>query len=142
MALTEDAAAKIILIRSIEECDRNFFSDSLLVDAFAAARNFAPGLSWVKARAEFLFDHLSSTYQAVLHLARLPTPLTLPLCLIALVLGFATNLLGPEEKIHVVRNPVLLLVGSGPPSPFAVPLEQLLLVPGRCREPSAPQVGK
>ena len=110
MALTEDAAAKIILIRSIEECDRNFFSDSLLVDAFAAARNFAPGLSWVKARAEFLFDHLSSTYQAVLHLARLPTPLTLPLCLIALVLGFATNLLGPEEKIHVVRNPVLLLV--------------------------------
>src|SRR5262249_57202743 len=25
-------------------------------------------------------------------------------------LGFATNLLGPAEKIHVVRNPVLLLV--------------------------------
>jgi len=110
MALTEDAAAKIILIRSIEECDRNFFSDSLLVDAFAAARNFAPGLSWVKARAQFLFDHLSSAYQSVIHLATLPTPLTLPLCLIALALGFATNLLGPAEKIHVVRNPVLLLV--------------------------------
>jgi hypothetical protein len=110
MALTEDAAAKIILIRSIEECDGKFFSDSLLVDAFAAARNVAPGLGWVKARAQFLFDHLSSAYQSVLHLARLPTPLMLPLCLIALVLGFATNLLGPAEKIHVVRNPVLLLV--------------------------------
>jgi hypothetical protein len=110
MALTEDAAAKIILIRSIEECDRNFFSDSLLVDAFAAARNMAPGLGWVKARAQFLFDHLSSAYQSVIHLATLPTPLTLPICLIALVVGFATNLLGPAEKIHVVRNPVLLLV--------------------------------
>jgi len=110
MALTEDAAAKIILIRSIEECDGNFFSDSLLVDAFAAARNVAPGLGWVKARAQFLFDHLSSAYQSVLYLARLPTPLTLAVCLIALVLGFATNLLGPAEKIHVVRNPVLLLV--------------------------------
>ena len=110
MALTEDAAAKIILIRSIEECDKNIFSDSLLVDAFAAARSFAPGLSWVKARASFLFDHLSSAYQSVLYLARLPTPLTLPVCLIALVAGFATNLLGPAEKIHVVRNPVLLLV--------------------------------
>ena len=110
MALTEDAAAKIILIRSVEECDRNFFSDSLLVDSFAAARNMAPGLGWVKARAQFLFDHLSSAYQSVIHLATLPTPLTLPLCLIALVLGFATNLLGPAEKIHVVRNPVLLLV--------------------------------
>ena len=110
MSLTEDAAAKIVLIRSIEERDRNFFSDSLLVDAFAAAGNVAPGLGWIKARAQFLFDHLSSAYQSVLHLARLPTPLTLPLCLIALVLGFATNLLGPAEKIHVVRNPVLLLV--------------------------------
>ena len=110
MALTEDAAAKIILIRSIEEGERNFFSDSLLVDAFAAARNRAPGLGWVKARADFLFDHLSFAYQSVIHLATLPTPLTLPVCLIALVLGFATNLLGPAEKIHVVRNPVLLLV--------------------------------
>jgi Protein of unknown function (DUF2868) len=110
MALTEDAAAKIVLIRSIEESDRKFFSDSLQVDAFAAASNVAPGLAWVKARAQFLFDHLSSAYQSVLHLARLPSPLMAPLCLIALVLGFATNLLGPAEKIHVVRNPVLLLV--------------------------------
>ena len=110
MALTEDAAAKIILVRSVEECDKTFFSDSLLVDAFSAAKNFAPGLGWVKARAQFLFDHLSSGYQSVIHLARLPTPLTLPVCLIALVLGFVTNLLGPAEKIHVVRNPVLLLV--------------------------------
>src|SRR5262250_853871 len=110
MALTEDAAAKIILIRSIEECDRKFFSDSLLVDAFAAARSMAPGLGWVKARAQFLFDHLSPTYQSVIHLATLPMPLTLPVCLIALVLGFSTNLLGPAEKIHVVSNPVLLLV--------------------------------
>jgi hypothetical protein len=110
MALAEDDAAKIILIRSIEECDRNFFSDPLLVDAFAAARDVGPGLGWVKARAQFLFGHLSPAYQSVLHLARLPTPLILPVCLIALVLGFATNLLGPAEKIHVVRNPVLLLV--------------------------------
>jgi Protein of unknown function (DUF2868) len=110
MALTEDEAAKIVLIRSIEERDRKFFSDSLLLDAFAAAGNVAPGLGWIKARAQFLFDHLSSAYQSVLHLASLPAPLTLLLCLIALVLGFATNLLGPAEKIHVVRNPVLLLV--------------------------------
>ncbi|MFH0786444.1 MAG: DUF2868 domain-containing protein [Pseudomonadota bacterium] len=110
MTLTEDAAAKIILIRSVEECDRDFFSDSLLVEALAAESHVAPGLGWVKARAQFLFDHLSSAYQSVLHLVKLPTPITLPVCFIALVLGFATNLLGAAEKIHVVRNPVLLLV--------------------------------
>jgi hypothetical protein len=110
MPLTEDAAAKIILIRSIEERDRSLFSDSLLVDAFTAASNVAPGLGWITARAQFLFDHLPSAYQSVPYLARLPTPLTLPLCVLAVVVGFATNLLGPAEKIHVVRNPVLLLV--------------------------------
>ena len=110
MTLTEDAAAKIILIRSVEECDPGLFSDTLLVDGVAAAKNVTPGLNWVNARAQFLFGHLSAVTQSVLYLARLPTPLTLPLCLIALLAGFATNLLGAAEKIHVVRNPVLLLV--------------------------------
>ena len=110
MSLAEEDAAKIVLIRAVEESDRTFFSASLLVDAFAAAARVAPGLGWVKARAQFLFDHLSPAYQSVLHLVRLPTPLTLPLCSIALVVGFATNLLGSSEHIHIARNPVLLLV--------------------------------
>ena len=108
--VSQDVAAKIILIRSIEDCDRNFFSDSLQEDAAAAAKNFAPGLGLEKARAQFLFDHLSPAYQSVLNLVKLPSSVTLSVCFIAMVLGFATNLLGTGEKIHVVRNPVLLLV--------------------------------
>jgi hypothetical protein len=110
MAPAEEVTAKIILIRSVEECDRHFFSGSLLTDAFSAAMNFAPGLSWVTARAQFLFDRLSPGYQSVLHLVKLQTPVTLSVCFIVLALGFAVNLLGPMEKIHVLRNPVLLLV--------------------------------
>src|SRR5215472_7574522 len=110
MSLAEEDAAKIVLIRSVEESDRTFFSASLLVDAFTAAARVAPGLAWVKARAQFLFDHLSPAYQSVLHLVRLPTPLTLPVCSIALIVGFATNLLGSSEHIHIPRNLVLLLL--------------------------------
>jgi Protein of unknown function (DUF2868) len=110
MSLAEEDAAKIVLIRSIEESDRSFFSESLLVDAFTAAGHVAPGLGWVRTRAQFLFDHLSPAYRSVLQLIRLPTPLTLPVCSIALVVGFATNLLGSAENIHIARNPVLLLV--------------------------------
>ena len=110
MSLAEEDAAKIVLIRSIEESDRTFFPESLLVDAFAAARHVAPGLGWVRTRAQFLFDHLSPAYRSVLQLIRLPTSLTLPVCSIALVVGFATNLLGSAENIHIARNPVLLLV--------------------------------
>ena len=104
MSLAEVDAAKIVLIRSIEESDRTFFSESLLVDAFAAAGHVAPGLGWVRTRAQFLFDHLSPAYRSVLQLIRLPTPLTLPVCSIALVVGFATNLLGSAENIHIARN--------------------------------------
>ena len=47
MALTEEQAAKIVLIRSIEECDKSVFSDRLLADALAGARNETPGLDWI-----------------------------------------------------------------------------------------------
>lgn len=110
MSLAEEDAAKIVLIRSIEESDRTFFSESLLIDAFAAAGHVAPGLGWVRTRAQFLLDHLSPAYRSVLQLIKLPTPLTLPVCSIALLVGFATNLLGSAENIHIARNPVLLLV--------------------------------
>ena len=64
----------------------------------------------MRTRAQFLLDHLSPAYRSVLQLIRLPTPLTLPVCSIALVVGFTTNLLGSAENIHIARNPVLLLV--------------------------------
>lgn len=110
MLLSEEEAAKIILIRSVEECDKKIFSDQIVLDALAAGKQEAPGLAWVKARAQFLFDHLSPSYRAVQQLAHLPSPWTVPVCGLMLVIGFLTNLLGPSEKIHVVRNPVLLLV--------------------------------
>ncbi|HEX7230961.1 MAG TPA: hypothetical protein VF452_11255, partial [Candidatus Binatia bacterium] len=110
MRLSEDDAEKIILVRSVEECDKKLFSDQIVLDALAAGKNAEPGLAWVKARAEFLFDHLSPSFQTIRQIARLPSPWTAYLCLLMLVIGFLTNLLGPAEKIHVVRNPVLLLV--------------------------------
>src|ERR1041385_3635482 len=100
MLLSENDAAKIILVRSVEECDKKFFSDQIVLDALAAGKSAEPGLAWVKARAQFLFDHLSPSYQMVRQIARLPSPWTPALCFLMLVLGFLTNLLGPAEKIH------------------------------------------
>ncbi|MGH7827671.1 MAG: hypothetical protein ACREQ7_21155 [Candidatus Binatia bacterium] len=110
MPLTEEQAAKIILVRSIEEVEPGFFSPKVLTDALAAAGAVGPGLVWVETRAAYLFERISAPYQSILELTKLPTPWTLPVCVLGLILGAATNLLGPAEKIHVVRNPVLLLV--------------------------------
>jgi len=110
MALTEDQAAKIILIRSVEECDKAVFSERMLSDALAAASHEKPGLDWIEKRASHLFERLSAWHQSILQLAKAPANWTVPVCLLALILGLATNLLGSTEKIHVVRNPVFFLV--------------------------------
>ncbi|MEO6164244.1 MAG: DUF2868 domain-containing protein, partial [Candidatus Binatia bacterium] len=110
MALTEDQAAKIILIRAVEECDKGVFSERILADALATASNERSGVDWIEKRAAYLFERLSPWHQSILQLAKVPANWTFPVCLLALMLGLATNLLGPTETIHVVRNPVFFLV--------------------------------
>ena len=110
MPLSENDAAKIILIRSIEECDKRAFSEQLQTAAFIAAKQVEPRPGAIERYASHLFEHLSTWHQAILQLAKIPTPWTLPVCFAALLAGVATNLLGPAEKIHVVRNSVFILV--------------------------------
>lgn len=111
MALTEDQAAKIILIRAIEEYDKSVFSGQVLTEALDAAKSENPGLDWISTRASYLFDRLSAWHQSILQLAKVPANWASPVSVLAVLLGVATNLLGPTEKIHIVRNPVFFLVG-------------------------------
>jgi hypothetical protein len=110
MALTEDDAAKIVLIRSIEECDPRAFSEELRAQAFVVAQDVEPGLSSIERYATRLFEHLSPWYQSILQLAKIPAPWTLPVCFAAFLVGLATNLLGPAQQIHVIRNPIFILI--------------------------------
>ena len=110
MTLTEDQAAKIILIRAIEEYDKSVFSGQVLAEALDATKSENPGLDWVSTRASYLFERLSAWHQSILQLAKVPTNWAFPVSLLAVLLGLATNLLGPTEKIHIVRNPVFFLV--------------------------------
>jgi hypothetical protein len=110
MNLSEDQLAKIILIRSVEECDQKALPENVLADAFNAGGQSRVGVDWLEKRASYLFDRLSIRYQSLIELAKAPSQWTVPLCVVAFVIGLATNLLGPAEEIHVVRNPVFLLL--------------------------------
>lgn len=110
MPLTEDEAAKILLVRSVEECDRNAFPEDVLTDAVKRAGSDAHGTAWFLRRASYLFGNLSPGYRSKLQVAEIPDSWLVPICVLCLILGFGTNLLGPTDKIHVVRNPVLFLV--------------------------------
>ncbi|MDH3445147.1 MAG: DUF2868 domain-containing protein, partial [Deltaproteobacteria bacterium] len=110
MYLREDRAAKIVLVRSVEECDPRALSEEDLLNALDNSTRGAIGLESLEQRASYLFDRLSNWHQSIVQLAQAPAPWTVPLCIMALLAGLATNLLGPVERIHVIRNPVFLLI--------------------------------
>jgi hypothetical protein len=110
MALSDEQLAKIILIRSIEEVDRQALPETAPAELFSSIGAGRMGMDWLENRAEYLFNRLSTRYRSLIELARVPAQWAVPLWIAAFILGIATNLLGPVEEIHVVRNPVFLLI--------------------------------
>ncbi len=79
------AAAKILLVKAIEETGAAEIGGERLVDAITAGGDPRRPAEWLTRRAEFL---LGATF----------------------VVGAATNLLDPRAAIHVLFNPVTLLI--------------------------------
>ena len=109
--MTEDQAAQIILIRAVEECDKEAFPDDDLKNAFARAGSPIGDTNWFLNRATYLIEHLSPPYRLILQMIKIPDRFLIPLCFLTFILGMATNYIGPPGKIHVIFNPILLLVG-------------------------------
>jgi hypothetical protein len=108
--MTENDAAKILLVRSVEETDKNAFPPERLEEALAAPANDMRPSSWFLKRACYLLDTVPLTYSSILRLARLPQGWNIPLYALAFVLGLGTNYLGPVEKIPLILNPLMALV--------------------------------
>ena len=108
--MTEQDAAKILLVRSVEEADGNAFSSDRLEEALAAPANDMRPSSWFLKRASYLLDTVPHQYTSILRLARLPQGWNIPMCALAFLTGLATNYLGPVEKIPLILNPLMALV--------------------------------
>jgi hypothetical protein len=109
--MTEQDASRILLVRSIEEADRNAFSPDRLEEAFAAPANDIQPSSWFLKRASYLLDNVPHAYTSILRLARLPQGWNIPISALSFVVGLATNYLGPVAKIPLILNPLMALVG-------------------------------
>lgn len=107
---TEVQAAKILLIRSVEEVDENAFAPEILNEWIKKAEQ-GVDQAWFISRAENLLEHLREAYDSILEMARFPGKgSTLIIGALGLILGLATNYLGPAGKIHVIYNPILIFV--------------------------------
>lgn len=107
--MTEDQAAKVLLVRAIEESGATLFRETDLQQAYERAGTEFGQQNWFLARATYLIGLLPTSYLAILEMTKLPGRWLPGICLLAFLFGVVANYLGPPGKIHVIFNPIVLL---------------------------------
>ena len=119
----EHAARVVLLVRAIEEADREGRVLPLRTRAAASARALpdrgengplVPDEVAVSTRARILLEDVATRFPSLrraLRVARLDPALLLAACGGGLLLGLSTNLLGPDRQINLLAVPVLALLG-------------------------------
>ena len=108
--MTPEQAAEILLVRAAEEARPDAVSPEARFDALEAAGDLDDERAWFARRARHLLGHELARYRPLLRVrdAFALSPLA-NLALPALV-GLSSSALGPREQIHVLYNPLVLLV--------------------------------
>jgi len=107
--MTEDQAAKVLLVRAVEESNPNLFRDQDLRNAYERAGTEFGEQNWFLSRAAYLMGTLPTGYLSILEMAKLPGRWLPGICVLTFLSGIAANYLGPPGKIHVLFNPIVLL---------------------------------
>lgn len=110
LEIGEDAAQTLALVRAVEESDRDgtVLPFARRREATVTARA-ETGDDWPARRAAALLPAVTERWGFVPRLLRLTHPgrgLAVPAVAAALLLGMATNALGPDRRIHVLALPL------------------------------------
>ncbi len=108
--MQHDQAARIVLVRAIEEVSPGRIEPEALLEAHLAAGDPRQEAGWFARRAQYLLDHVLGAYRDLL----VPSDAALPRPWLwvaaAVVAGVASNYLGPAGRIHVIVNPIVVLM--------------------------------
>ncbi len=108
--VTPAQVAEILLVQAAEEVQPAALSPEARIDALEAAGDLDEERAWFARRARHLLDQELSRYLPLLRARDAFAPgLAWNLGLPGL-LGLASNALGPHQQIHVLYNPIVLLV--------------------------------
>ena len=107
--MKHDDAAAVVLVRAVEEVLPDAIPPEKLLDAHIAAGDPSEGAEWLVRRAHYLIEHSLSPYTMIL--SRLQPAASAWVCIgLATAIGLAANYLGPSDKIHVIWNPMVILI--------------------------------
>jgi hypothetical protein len=108
--MTPEQAAEILLVQAVEEVQPEALPPGSTVDALEAAGDLEDEGAWFARRAAWLLDHPLSPWLALLRVRNAFAPSLLWCVAVPFVLGLSSNALGPRAQIHVIYNPIVLLV--------------------------------
>jgi hypothetical protein len=108
--MKQSEVANIILVRAVEEVRPEAISPEALVDAFAAAGDPDDDGAWLSRRAAYLIERCLAPYRRLVRMTHALDGGTPWVVVPALLVGLVSNYLGPVSRIHVIFNPIALLV--------------------------------
>jgi len=142
-AMNSSQAARVLLVRAVEETHPASLASEDLLQAAVEAGSMQDESAWLGRRASWLVEHALGPWRALLAMTDALAPSIGIAFLLPFAAGLATNYLGPAEKIHVLYNPIVVLVlwnvctlgflalrtlqGRGAPRPMSPGLRRVLL---------------
>jgi Protein of unknown function (DUF2868) len=107
--MKHDDAAAVVLVRAAEEVLPQTIPPDKLLDAHIAAGDPAEGAPWLARRARYLIANcLGPCTEMLPRLERRSSGWAF--IALAAFAGLAANYLGPSTRIHVVWNPMMILI--------------------------------
>lgn len=102
--------ATVLLVRSVEEHERDFFTPEALSAAALAAAGARDDAELIERRSAYLFLRLPASLKAWAGIGLLPETSLSAVVAAAFIVGALSNFLGPSGQVHVVYNPLVFLV--------------------------------
>lgn len=107
---SERNLATVLLVRSVEEHDADFFTPEAQSAAALAAADARDDLELIEKRSAYLFLRLPAPLKAWARIGLLPESSLGAVVALAFLAGAASNFLGPSGLVHVVYNPLVFLI--------------------------------
>jgi hypothetical protein len=108
--MTEADLRAIALVRAVEQTSEELIPQTALVEATLVAGDRSDPAAWLARRARCLLDGALSRFRPAVDHLELRVGLLAWILPAAFLLGLFGNYLGPARKIHVLFNPISLLI--------------------------------
>lgn len=107
---TENQTLKILAVKATEENSTKLLTQMAVSSANISAIGAKSDEEFIAKRAAYLFNLLPASIKLTVNVSYFPGNWMKVTLLISLIIGLLSNYLGPSEIIHVVYNPLTILL--------------------------------